>query len=203
MLDGADRLPTIEGERVRLRWLVEEDIPALYAIFGDPEVCRYWSCAAYRSIDEAARLHAQIVECFRERSLFQWGIALRETDEVIGTCTLASLSSAHRRAELGFALRHASWRRGYIREILPRLVEFAFGPLGLHRLEADVDPHNAASIEAVQRLGFRPEGHFRERYFVHGRWHDAAMFGLLRTEWDARRGGGVSPGSGATLPSAP
>lgn len=203
MLDGAERLPTIEGERVRLRWLAEADVPALYAIFGDAEVCRYWSSAAYRSIEEAARLRAQIVECFRERSLFQWGIALRDTDEVIGTCTLASLSPAHRRAELGFALRRASWRRGYVREILPRLVDFAFGSLGLHRLEADVDPENAASLDAIRRLGFRQEGHFRDRYFVHGLWHDAAMFGLLRSEWEGRRTGAVSPESGPTLPSAP
>ena len=53
---------------------------------------------------KAEALIASIHACFEARSLFQWGIARREDDRVIGTCTLAKLDFAHRRAELGYAL---------------------------------------------------------------------------------------------------
>ena len=54
--------------------------------------------------------------------------------------------------------------------------------MGLHRVEADVDPENAGSIRLLERLGFRREGLFRERWFTFGSWKDSAMFGLLLSE---------------------
>src|SRR5688572_21589876 len=100
-LPDAHRLPTISTPRLRLRWLTIDDVPALFAIFGDPRVCRYWSRPTLPDIAAAAALQREIVERFAERSLFQWGLAEASTDSVVGTCTLASLSAEHRRAEIG------------------------------------------------------------------------------------------------------
>lgn len=190
MLTGADRLPTLDTPRLHLRWLTADDAPALLAIFGDPEVCRYWSRPPLADLADAHALQAEIAAAFAERSLFQWGIARRGTGQLVGTCTLASLSAAHARAEVGFALARACWGRGYVAEALPAMVRFAFGALGLHRLEADADPRNAASIRALERVGFVREGHQRERYWMSGEWQDAVLFALLGREW--RRGTGAS-----------
>lgn len=186
MLPDAARLPTITTPRLRLRWLTPDDAPALFAIFGDPVVCRYWSRPMLEDVRAAAELQREIEEHFTNRSLFQWGIADRHTDRVLGTCTLASLSAAHRRAEVGYALARAAWRKGYVGEALTALLTFAFETLGLHRLEADVDPRNAPSIRVLDRLGFQREGHLRERYQVSGELQDALIYGLLRPEWRAR-----------------
>ena len=186
MLPGVDRLPTIPTERLCLRWLGAGDVPALAGIFGDPEVCRYWSHPALPDLAAAGALHDQIVRHFDARSLFQWGIAERDTDVVVGTCTLAALSSEHRRAEVGFALARRAWSRGYVAEVLPALLGFAFETLGLHRLEADVDPRNARSIRVLERLGFEREGYLRERYRVNGELQDTVWFGLLRRDWATR-----------------
>jgi RimJ/RimL family protein N-acetyltransferase len=97
-----------------------------------------------------------------------------------------ALSLPNRRGELGFALRRDAWGRGYVREILPVLVAWAFGPLGLHRLEADVDPRNEASIRALERLGFRVEGRLRDRWQVTGEVQDTLILGLLEPEWRTR-----------------
>jgi len=153
MLPGAECLPTIPTERLRLRWLTSGDVPALAAIFGDPEVCRFWSRPVLPNLAAAEALHLDIVGGFAARSLFQWGIAERGTNAVVGTCTLAALSSEHRRAEVGFALARAVWGRGYIAEALPVMIGFAFSTLDLHRLEADVDPRNERSIRALERVG--------------------------------------------------
>lgn len=184
MLPDADRLPTIATERLHLRWLTPADVPALFDVFGDPAVCQYWSRAALADLAAAAALQREIAHCFAERSLFQWGIAERATDAVVGTCTLASLSAEHRRAEVGFALARAAWGRGYLAEALPALLAFAFGTLALHRVEADVDPRNARSIRVLERAWFRREGLLRERYHLAGEAQDALMYGLLRREWE-------------------
>ena len=187
MLPGADHLPTIPTERLRLRALTPADVPALFGVFGDPAVCRYWSRPALPDFAAAAALHDEIAQSFAARTLFQWGLAERDTDTVVGTCTLAALSPEHRRAELGFALAQAAWGQGYMAEALPALVTYAFESLGLHRVEADVDPRNARSIRALERVGFTREGHQRERYYLQGEWQDAVLYGLLQRDWVARR----------------
>lgn len=189
MLREADHLPTIETERLCLRWLTPGDVPALYQIFSDPEVCRYWSRPALPDRAAAEALHDEIIRLYAERSLFQWGIAERETDAVVGTCTLAALSHEHRRAEVGFALARVKWGHGYIAEALPALLAFAFETLDLHRLEADVDPRNQRSIRALEREGFEREGYLRERYRVNGELQDAVLYGLLRPAWRTRSEG--------------
>jgi RimJ/RimL family protein N-acetyltransferase len=171
-------------------------VPALFAIFGDPAGCRYWSSPPLADLAGAAALQREIEQLFAERSLFQWGIAERDTDAVVGTCTLASLSAEHRRAEVGFALAQAVWGRGYLAEALPALLSFAFETLGLHRVEADVDPRNAPSLRLLERAGFQREGYLRERYHMAGEVQDALFYGLLRREWAARaaaQDGGTQP----------
>jgi RimJ/RimL family protein N-acetyltransferase len=179
--DVGPELPTLITKRLRLRWLTEEDVPALLAIFGDPAVTRYWSHPALPGIAEAKALLARIHDSFQKRTLFQWGVELAPTG-VIGTCTLAGLDGTHRRAELGYALRRQSWGQGYMAEVLPVLLGFAFKELGLYRITADVDPRNARSIRSLERLGFQREGYLREHYRVSGEVQDGILFGLLRSE---------------------
>lgn len=193
MLPDADHLPTIPTERLRLRALTPADVPALFDVFGDPVVCRYWSRPALPDMAAAVALHDEIAQLFAERTLFQWGIAEHATDAVVGTCTLASLSAEHRRAEIGFALARTAWGMGYVAETLPALLGFAYGELRLHRIEADVDPRNQRSIRALERVGFVREGLQRERYHLHGEWQDTVLYGLLRHEWT----GSSTPGPDA------
>jgi RimJ/RimL family protein N-acetyltransferase len=68
-------------------------------------------------------------------------------------------------------------------EALTALVDFAFGTLAMRRLEADVDPRNAGSLHALERLGFRREGLLRERWKVNGELQDSVVLGLLSHEW--------------------
>ena len=183
MLTGASTLPTLETPRLRLRWMTEADVPALFTLFSHPEVTRYWSWPAYTERAQAEKLLANIHKHFAERTLFNWGFARREDDQIIGTCTLADLSEPHRRASLGYSLHPVHWGRGYGREAVGRVVEFGFTSLGLHRLEADVDPRNTSSMKVLEGLGFQREGFQRQRYFLNGEIQDAVLYGLLRPEW--------------------
>ena len=63
----------------------------------------------------------------------------------------------------------------------------ASAQLGLNRVEADIDPRNAASAKPLLRLGFRHEGLLRERWIVNGEICDTAFYGLLKSDWEARR----------------
>ena len=90
---------------------------------------------------------------------------------------------------MGYALGRAHWGNGYIWEALNALLAYAFEELGMHRIEADVDPRNAASIRTLERLGFVREGYLRERWHVGGEIQDALFYGLLRSDWEKTRRG--------------
>ncbi len=155
---SADTLPTIAAGRVLLRWLTERDVDDLFSIFSDREVMRFWSSAPFTDEAAARRLLEHIRESFQTKQLFQWGVARRSDDRVIGTCTLTHLDAGNQRAEVGFALGREHWGNGYMSEALQALLDFAFGDLQLRRIEADVDPRNTSSIRLVERLGFRARG---------------------------------------------
>lgn len=188
MLDGALRLPTLEATRLRLRPVTASDDAALLAIWGDATVCRYGAHPPLADLAAAAAYRGLIETGFATRTLFQWAIELHASGAVVGTCTLSSVCAAHRRAELGFGLRTDAWGRGYATEAVARLLDAAFGDLGFHRIEADVDPRNDASLGLLERIGFRREGLCRQRYFVNDEWQDGILLGLLAT--DARRARG-------------
>lgn len=188
LLAGADAgaLPTLPGRRVTLRQIAAADAPDIHAVFGDPEVTRYWAGPTLADERAARALVAEIVERGRTRRGFQWGIARRDDDCVIGTCSLYRPELAHRRCEVGFALGRAHWGQGYASEALDVVMTYAFERLGFHRLEADVDPRNEPSLRALERAGFRREGYQRERWHVNGELQDSVLFGVLRAEWRPR-----------------
>ncbi len=182
MIKG-DKLPTLTSSRVVLRWLEHSDVPALFQIFSDQLVMRYWSSAPWIDNADGVEMVESVRRGFAEGSLYQWGVARRSDEALIGTCTLAHVDAHNRRAEIGFALRHDQWGRGYMSEATRTLVRFAFEELELHRIEADVDPRNEASIRLLERLGFQREGYLRERWLVGQEANDTIFYGLLRREW--------------------
>ena len=82
----------------------------------------------------------------------------------------------------------AGWSgRGYMRAALDQVLERAFGPLGLHRLEANIQPGNAASIALARGAGFRLEG-FSPRYLlIGGQWRDHERYAITVEEWRERQ----------------
>jgi ribosomal-protein-alanine N-acetyltransferase len=181
-----ESLPTLEGSRVILRWIGEADIDALYTIFSNPEVMRYWSTPPLTDREGAVALLQEIHDGFQQRTRLKWGVARRSDNVLLGTVTLVRFDFTHRRAEVGYILGREHWGHGYINEALRVLLDFVFGVLELHRLEADVDPRNAASIRTLERLGFQREGYLRERWQVGGEIMDSLFYGLLRPEWEKR-----------------
>ena len=183
---NSETLPIITTPRIVLRWISEADIDSLYEIFSDPRVMRYWSTVPLPNREAAAELQREIAESNETDSILKWGLALRDSNKVIGTTTLFHLNLDNGRAEIGYAMGSAHWGKGFMNEALNALVSHAFEVMDLRRLEADVDPRNVASIRTLEKLGFQREGFLRERWHVNGEIQDALFYGLLRREWAPR-----------------
>ncbi|AKF05295.1 GNAT family N-acetyltransferase [Sandaracinus amylolyticus] len=103
---------------------------------------------------------------------------------VVGTIGLSNIvRGAFHNAHLGFGLDGALEGHGYMREALEAMIEYAFGPLELHRLEANHQPHNLRSAGLLRRLGFVPTGYARDYLHIDGTWRDHVQTALINDRW--------------------
>ncbi len=173
---GETAAPVLETERVRLRPFRADDRDALFEVFGDPEVARYWAFPAWTDVAQAA---AYIAPRAPSPTSLPWATADRHTDRLIGTVTIFNLQREQGRAEIGYTLRRDRWGQGLAREAVSRALAYGFDDLKLRRFEADIDPRNAASLGLIERLGFTREGYMRDRWLVNGEACDSVVLGLL------------------------
>jgi [ribosomal protein S5]-alanine N-acetyltransferase len=112
----------------------------------------------------------------------------REDGAVVGLLNISEIvRGALQGAFVGYGGVAAHAGRGYMTEALGLLVTHAFTALGLHRLEANIQPGNAASLALARRVGFAPEG-FSPRYLkIGGEWRDHERWALREESWRARR----------------
>ena len=167
---------------LRLRPQNEGDAEGLFEMLSDAESMKYWCSPPVSTIDDARQVLREDMESDAQGNSLCWTLCLRGSGEMIGKCILFNFSHANHRAEIGFILNRRYWRRGLTYEALVAIIAFAFDTLGLHRIEADVDPQNKASLGILGKLGFQREGLFRDRWFLHGQWVDSVMLGLVN--WD-------------------
>jgi [ribosomal protein S5]-alanine N-acetyltransferase len=177
---------TLRTARLDLRPLVPADADAVFALRSDPVVQRYGSHPAWSDPQLAVDYIERDIRAMAAGTHAQFAIVRRADAAVIGTCTLYAFDAQCRRADVGYALGVPEWGRGYANEAVTALLDWGFGHLELNRVEADIDPRNAASARALERLGFMREGHLRERWIVGGEVCDSWIYGLLAAEWTAR-----------------
>jgi ribosomal-protein-alanine N-acetyltransferase len=177
----------LETPRLRLRPYRSSDADDVFALFSDRAVMRYWSSAPWTEHQQALDFLARDAASLAEGSSARLGIERKADGALIGNCTLFSFDAQCRRAETGYVLSPAAWGHGYAHEGVTALLDWGFEALDLNRVEADIDPRNTPSSRALERLGFVREGHLRQRWIVNGEVTDSFIYGLLRSEWKARR----------------
>jgi [ribosomal protein S5]-alanine N-acetyltransferase len=107
-------------------------------------------------------------------------VCLPQTNRIVGVINLNCIVRGFlQSAYLGYCIGATFARRGYMTEGMQLAAQVAFGELGLHRLEANIQPENLASIALVRKNGFRKEG-FSPKYLqVYGQWRDHERWALL------------------------
>jgi ribosomal-protein-alanine N-acetyltransferase len=120
---------------------------------------------------------------------FEAMLVCRNSDDVIvGFFNLSQIARGLlQSAYLGYAVGKPFAGQGYMRGGIDLVLRYAFADLRLHRVEANIQPGNRASIALAQGAGFRREG-FSPRYLkIGGRWRDHERWAILSDEWRARQ----------------
>ena len=177
---------SLETERLRLRRFTEADLPAFVAYRNDPEVARYQSWEGITE-DEGRAFIAYMREAQpgTPGDWFQFAVALRESDALIGDIGLSVRGDDPRLGEIGYTLARVHQGHGYATESVRAVLAYAFETLNLHRVSASADCRNAPSYRLLERVGMRREGHFLQHAWYKGEWCDEYLYAMLRAEWRA------------------
>src|ERR1700744_2031745 len=163
----------LETEQLRLEPLMASDARALFAILCDAEAMEFWHSPPLIRAATATEIVASQLAAMSDGQFLYWTV-WRGWD-AIGSVHLSNLDFPHRRGEIGFLFRRDQWGHGYGREAVAAVIDHAFGPLKLERLEA----RRLGAKRLVQHLGFLPEGRLTGHILRDGVRQDVDVFGRL------------------------
>lgn len=180
-----DGLPTLARGHVVLRELARSDAPALLDIATRDEVTRF----TWPAPSSVAAVERFIASTRQERAAGRYicyGIFVVEGNALAGIFELRRLQPDFFRAEAGFLLAPEFWGQGIFADAAGLVVDFAFGAVGIHRIEARIAVDNDRSNAAMLKLEASKEGRLHGAFLRDGRYVDQFMWALLKRKWHER-----------------
>jgi RimJ/RimL family protein N-acetyltransferase len=152
----------------------------LFEWINDSELIRFTN--NYRPISEAEQ-KVWFQSLSERKDQVVLGIEARKEKKLIGTCGLYAIERVNRKAELRIKIGNKSyWGRGYGKEAVELLLDYAFSDLNLRRLWLKVLPTNDRALRLYKEVGFKEEGILREDLYIQGGYCDLIVMGLLRED---------------------
>ena len=180
----------VEGTRVRIRPLQPSDAAALLdlhvrnrAAFAPffPRQSRF-----FFTLDGQEREIERATLEWQNDEGYVFGIFVMDNDRLVGNVVLRNVArGAWQNATLGYWVDDAFRGRGYATEAVGLALTLAFGPIGLHRVQAGTLLGNEPSMQVLRKNGFRFEGVSEKYLQIDGRWADHNMFALTVEDWEA------------------
>ena len=171
--------PTLEGSRVRLRPVRDDDLSFLLAVANDPEL-RGW--LRFERPTSESEERAWMAHLHDDEGRV-WVMEEAASRRPLGVISLTEWNQVARLAELGLAILEPADRgRGFGAEACRLALRHGFEEMGLQRVHLNVYEDNPAA-RLYLRLGFREEGRLRRHTYKRGAYRDVLVMGLLREEW--------------------
>ncbi len=183
----------LHGEKVTLRAMTREDLPSLARFENDLAFVIAGGGDPPEPVP-LERLQRDFDGEVADPPPHKIEFAIEADGEYIGRCGLYNIDRTARHAELGIGIGPREyWGRGYGREAVALLLDYAFRLRNLRRVWLEVHGENERGIRAYKACGFAEEGRMREHVWLAGRYVDNVIMGVLREEWGRNASAPVDP----------
>jgi len=174
---------TIETSRLFLRRAVHEDAEPMFRNWAsDPEVTKFLTWQPHQNIEVTQKVLAGWLAEYEQDDYYHWMIVIKETGEPIGSL-LASTVGRAQSAHIGYCIGKIWWHQGIMSEALRAVIDYLFGDVGYHRIEAMHDPNNPNSGRVMRKCGMRYEGTTHASDRNNQGICDADHYAILRNDW--------------------
>lgn len=176
------------GEKIILGPVQREYLPKYVEWLNDWEVSRFLMPGIPMPLN--IENETQWFESLgKDKDNIVFAILTRADRQLIGNCGLHRIDWKNRSAIFGIFIGDKNyWDKGYGTDATRVMLKFAFEELGLYRVELEVYAFNARAQRAYEKVGFQRDGVRRQGLYREGKFHDEILMGILREEWQARRG---------------
>lgn len=171
-----NRFPILHGDGLLLRELGEADLPAWFARLSDAAAVALAGDPVATSIEAAFEGLRHHREAFRNKEALRWAIVPEPLGVSVGSIGLFRFDPSSASAEIGAAVGRAHWGQGIGTRAARLVLGYAFGELGLRRVEAAVLEKNQAVLRALEKLGFERQAVVPPGRGVGGADSDTAFF---------------------------
>jgi ribosomal-protein-alanine N-acetyltransferase len=155
----------LNTERLLLRHLVHADLEALYTLYRDPEIRKYYPDGTRNLQETKEELDWFLHGHPHHPELGLWATVERKTGEFLGRCGLLPWRIDNSdEVELAFMIKKERWRQGLATEAAHGIIKHAHEVLGLRRLICLVTPGNAASVGVAEKVGMSFEREYTDEF---------------------------------------
>ncbi|WP_273852132.1 GNAT family N-acetyltransferase [Guptibacillus spartinae] len=175
--------PVIETNRLILREVCTEDALDMYHYLSDEEVVKHMGLAPAKNIEDVLDEIEWYHSIITQGTGIRWGITLKDSGKVIGSCGYLNMHHQHYRAEVGFELSKNYWGKGIASEALGTIIRYGFNHYQLERIEALIEPGNIQSQRLVSKLGFIKEGLLRHYEYTLDKFDDLYMYSIIKSDF--------------------
>lgn len=173
----------LETRRLMLKEITERDCEDVFKIFSDKEVLKYYDIEPLKNLEEANNLIQMLSRRFKNKRGIRWGMYLKDTGRLIGTCGYQGLNMESLRTDIGYEMSKDFWGQGLMQEALQAIIGFGFNIMSLNRIQALVEPNNKNSLNLLHRIGFNEEGTLSEYEYYRSGFKDLIMLSLLKSKY--------------------
>lgn len=170
--------PTLETERLILRKLNKHDAEDLYEYCKSYKSARYSKWEPHESVAVTKSFINYSLNRAKRGEYFTWGIELKSTGKLIGTCSYTNVDGDYKIAEIGYGLTESYHGNGYASEAVGKILEYGFCTIGFIRMYAQVVKENIPSINLLETVGFECEGLLKNGVYLKGNPQDLFIFGI-------------------------
>ncbi|MPN03269.1 IS1595 family transposase ISSpgl1 [bioreactor metagenome] len=179
-----DVFPQFETERLILKEVSLKSSVDMFEIFSDEETLKYYDVEPVTEVEEVKGLIEVLQNRFKNKKGIRWGLYLKDSGKLIGTCGYHDVNREALRGEIGYELSREFWGNGYMKEALEAILNYGFNNMGLNRIQALAEPENEKSIGILKRVGFKEEGILRDYEYYRGGFKNCTMLSILKREYE-------------------
>lgn len=175
----------LHTKRLQLRPVEAKDLDDYFEFYQLEDVCQYlpnkpWtaenktenfeSTLSNINLENNSKLLLSVI--YQEKAI---GVIFIMPDEMIDTF------------EIGYVFNPTFSRQGFAFEAVSATFDYLFQIVKAHRIFANLDTRNIASMKLCEKLGMRREAHYIEDYWLKGEWTDSYIYGILNREWQKKK----------------
>ena len=169
----------IKTDRLLLRQFVSSDIENVFKGLSNPDIIKHYGIS-FDSLEATKEQMTWFADLEKDGTGMWFAVCSADNKTFYGAGGLNSLSSEHKKAEIGFWLLPDFWGQGIMKEAMPLICEFGFDKLGLHRIEGFVESENTNCKNAMAKLDFQHEGTMKDCEIKNGKFISLDIYAKVK-----------------------